>query len=77
MAMQCWQASGLGFRAKCILSVRGQVKKRIFDAYMMLIWYDCGDKDSPIFARLCCLKTHVARPERPAKVVSDLLDSLL
>ena len=39
----------------------------------------CKGNDSPnfAFARLCCLKTQVVRPARPAKVISNFLDSSL
>ena len=36
-----------------------------------------NDSSNFAFSRLCCLKIQVVRPARPAKVISDLLDSSL
>ena len=55
----------------------------LFDDYLHYCDYslhwNVNVNDSPVFAfaRLCCLKIPVARPARPAKVTSDLLDSSL
>ena len=55
----------------------------LFDHYLhycdYLLYWNVIVNDSPVFAfaRLCCLTIPVARPARPAKVTSDLLDSSL